>query len=207
MKSNSRNIKHALLAALALALCWPLASSAQELRTVNDTIYNPKIVFSHAPNTYEIAGIRVEGVDNYDENIIIGYSGLSIGQRIEIPGEELKATAKRFWRQGLFSKVQIVVEKMYHDQAWLVFNLRQQPRVSQVNYNGVKSGEKKDLMERLNFQQGSQMSPYIADRIKVIVERYFANKGFGQVTCEVTQVSVFSKQNEVIVNNNVYNHD
>ena len=207
MKSNPRNIKHALWTALTLALCWPLASSAQEMRTVNDTIYNPKIVFSHAPNTYEIAGIRVEGVDNYDENIIIGYSGLSLGQRIEIPGEELKATAKRFWRQGLFSKVQILVEKMYEDKAWLVFNLRQQPRVSQVNYTGMKSGEKKDLIERLNFQQGSQMTPYIADRIKVIVERYFANKGFGQATCEVTQVPDLSKQNEVIVNINVDKHE
>ena len=115
MKSNSKNIKHALLAAIAVAMCWPVAANAQEMRTVNDTIYNPKIVFTNAPNTYEIAGIRVEGVDNYDESIIIGYSGLAVGQRVEIPGEDLKTAAKRFWRQGLFSKVQIVVEKMYED--------------------------------------------------------------------------------------------
>ena len=187
MKSNSKNIMHVLLAAVAVAMCLPMGANAQEMRTVNDTIYNPKIVFTNAPNKYEIAGIRVEGVDNYDENMIIGYSGLAVGQRIEIPGEDLKTAAKRFWRQGLFSKVQIVVEKMYGDQAWLVFNLRQQPRVSQVNYNGVKSGEKKELIERLNFQTGSQITPNIADRIKIIVEKYFAGKGFGQATCEVVQ--------------------
>ena len=201
------NMKHLLLALLYLAMFTPVAANAQETRTVNDTIYNPKIVFTGTPTQYEIAGIRVEGVDNYDESIIIGYSGLAIGQRIDIPGEDIKAAAKRFWRQGLFSKVQILVEKIYHDQAWLVFNLRQQPRVSQVNYNGMKGGEKKDIIERLSFQPGSQMTPNIADRIKVIVEKYYANKGFGQATCEVVQVPDLSKQNEVIVNINVDKHE
>ena len=128
------NIRHILLALLLLAVASPVTVNAQETRTVNDTIYNPKIVFTGTPTKYEIAGLRVEGVDNYDENIIIGYSGLSVGQRIDIPGDDIKAAAKRFWRQGLFSKVQIKVEKIYNDQAWLVFDLRQQPRVSQVNY-------------------------------------------------------------------------
>ncbi len=185
----------------------PAALSAQDTYTANDTIYNPKIVFTASPTQYQIAGIRVEGVDNYDDNIIIGYSGLAVGQHVDIPGDDLKAAAKRFWRQGLFSKVQILVEKIYQDQAWLVFNLRQQPRVSQVNYNGMKSGEKKDIIERLSFQPGSQMTPNIADRIKLLVEKYYANKGFGQATCEVVQVPDLSKQNEVIVNINVDKHE
>ena len=207
MKRQSINIKHVLLTLMAVALLMPVAVNAQETRTVNDTIYNPKIIFTGTPSKYEIAGIRVEGVENYDENIIIGYSGLAVGQRIDIPGEDIKTAAKRFWRQGLFSKVQIRVEKIYKDQAWLVFNLRQQPRVSQVNYNGMKSGEKKDIMERLNFQVGSQMTPNIADRIKIIVEKYYANKGFGQATCEIVQEPDLSKQNEVIVNINVDKHE
>ncbi|HAP49765.1 MAG TPA: outer membrane protein assembly factor BamA, partial [Porphyromonadaceae bacterium] len=103
---------------------------AQDTYTRNDTIYNPKIVFTGSPSRYEIAGIKVEGVDNYEDNIIIGYSGLVLGQRIDIPGDDLKSAAKRFWRQGLFSKVQIAVEKICGEKAWLVFNLRQQPRVS-----------------------------------------------------------------------------
>ena len=202
-----KSIKHMLLAALAMLSMAPAAMQAQETYTSNDTIYNPKIIFKGTPSQYVIAGIRVEGVDNYDENIIIGYSGLAVGQRIDIPGDDIKAAAKRFWRQALFSKVQIQVEKIYQDQAWLIFNLRQQPRVSQVNYNGMKSGEKKDLIERLSFQPGSQMTPNIADRIKMIVEKYYANKGFGQATCEVEQVPDLSKQNEVIVNINVDKHE
>ena len=202
-----KSIKHTLLALLAMASMSQASMHAQGTYTSNDTIYNPKIIFTASPTQYEIAGIRVEGVDNYDETIIIGYSGLAVGQRVDIPGDDIKAAAKRFWRQGLFSKVQIQVEKIYQDQAWLVFNLRQQPRVSQVNYNGMKGSEKKDLIERLSFQPGSQMTPNIADRIKLIVEKYYANKGFGQATCEVVSVPDLSKQNEVIVNINVDKHE
>lgn len=172
---------------------------AQETRTVNDTIYNPPVVFSGHHPKYEIAGIKVTGADNYEDYIIIGYSGLSVGQRVEIPGDDLKAAAKRFWRQGLFSKVQIKVEKVYGDKAWLEFVLQQQPRISQVNYVGMKSGEKKDVSERLGLSPGNQMTPNIADRIKIIVQKYFADKGFDKATVEVVQKEDLSKKNEVIV--------
>ena len=187
----------------ALGIFHANAQNTSETYTVNDTVYNPKVIFTSAPSKYEIAGIKVEGVDNYEDDIIIGYSGLTVGQRVEIPGDDIKAAVKRFWRQGLFSKVQIKVEKTYQDKAWLIFSLRQQPRVSQVNYNGVKGGEKKDLQERLGVVVGSQMTPNIANRIKQIVEKYYAAKGFGNVTCNVTQAEDLSKKNEVIVDINV----
>ena len=181
-------------AILLLVSILALATSvkAQETYTVNDTIYNPKVVFSGHHPKYEIAGIKVTGADNYEDYIIIGYSGLSIGQRVEIPGEDIKNAAKRFWRQGLFSKVQIKVEKVYGDKAWLEFDLQQQPRISQVNYLGMKGGEKKDVIERLGLTPGNQMTPNIADRIKIIVQKYFADKGFDKATVEVIQKEAVS---------------
>lgn len=170
-----------------------------QTRTVNDTIYNPKVIFSGNPQKYEIAGIKVTGVDNYEDYIIIGYSGLAVGQRIDIPGDEITNAAKRFWHQGLFSKVQIKVDKIYGNKAWLEFVLRQQPRVSVINYVGMKKGEQKDITEKLGLQVGNQMTPNIADRIKMIVEKYFKDKGFEKVTCEVNQREDLSKQNEVLV--------
>ncbi|MDO4511621.1 MAG: POTRA domain-containing protein [Bacteroidales bacterium] len=184
-----------LVSLLALAT----NARAQETRTVNDTIYNPKVVFSGHHPKYEIAGIKVTGADNYEDYIIIGYSGLSIGQRVEIPGDDIKNAAKRFWRQGLFSKVQIKVEKVYGDKCWLEFVLQQQPRISQVNYVGMKGGEKKDVQERLGLSPGNQMTPNIADRVKLIVQKYFADKGFDKATVEVLQKEDLSKKNEVIV--------
>ena len=63
----------------------------------NDTIYNPNIVFTGMPKKYEIAGIRVTGLQNYEDYIVIGYSGLAVGDVIEIPGDDITNAAKSGW--------------------------------------------------------------------------------------------------------------
>lgn len=181
----------------------PIASA----QTQNDTIYNPKIVYTGMPQKYEIAGIKITGADNYEDYIILGYSGLSVGQRVYIPGDELTAAAKRFWRQGLFSKVQIKVEKMYKDKAWLEIVLRQQPRIASINYIGMKKGEREDIKERLGLMKGNQFTQNIAARTKQIVEKYYDDKGFKNAEVNVVQKEDLSNANEVIVDIVVDRHD
>ncbi|MDE7495233.1 MAG: outer membrane protein assembly factor BamA, partial [Muribaculaceae bacterium] len=138
--------------ASALDLTLPVAS---------DTIYNPDVIYSPMPRSYEIAGINVKGVNNVDDYVIIGYSGLSVGEKVEIPGDDITNAVKRFWRQGLYSKVQIKVTKIVGDKAWLEIDLRQQPRMSELRFEGVKGGERKDLNERLGMVEGQQLTPNI----------------------------------------------
>lgn len=183
-----------LLLTAIVALC----SSASAVEQ-NDTIYNPAIIYSPMAKTYEIAGLRVTGLEYYEDYIIIGYSGLAVGDKIEIPGNELTNAAKRFWRQGLFSKIQIKVEKICGDKAWLVFDLRQQPRISKIEYLGVKKGEREELEERLNLQPGNQITQNIVNRAEDIVAAFFKNKGFGNVEVKVRQTPDLSKENEMIV--------
>ncbi len=173
-----------------------LSSSAQEK---NDTIYNPNVVFSGMPRKYEIADIKVTGADNYDDHIVIGYSGLKLGDVVEIPGNELTNAAKRIMRQRLFSQVQIKVLKTVGNEAWLEFNLRQQPRISHVNYIGMKKGEREDLQEQLQLLKGNQITPNDINRATAIVKKYFDNKGFGNATVKINQTEDLSNKNEMIV--------
>ena len=160
------------IALLAIfSLCFSSKAAEQ-----NDTIYNPNIIFSSMPKTYEIAGLRVTGLQYYEDYIVIGYSGLAVGDRIEIPGNEITNATKRFWRQGLFSKIQIKVEKICGDKAWLVFDLRQQPRISKIEYVGVKKGEKEDLETRLNLMPGNQITQNIVNRAEDIVAAFISSK-------------------------------
>ena len=115
-----------------------MIAGALSAQTPVDTVFEPKVVYSGLPHTYEIAGITVTGADNYEDYLIIGYSGLKVGERVEIPGDEITQASKRLWHQGLFSSVQIKVEKLAGDKAWLNINLRPQPRIAAVNYHGMK---------------------------------------------------------------------
>ena len=69
----------AFLAAF-IALC-PLRASAGQAEP--DTIYNPTVVYTGMPKTYQIAGITVTGAPEYDDFIVIGYSGLKVGDKID----------------------------------------------------------------------------------------------------------------------------
>ncbi len=172
-----------------------------------DTIYNPNVIFSSLPRSYEIADIKVSGADNYEEFVVIGYSGLKVGDVVDVPGTELTSAAKRLMRQGLFSQVQIKIVKIAGDKVWIEFALRQQPRISTVNYNGMKKGEKEDLQERLQLMKGNQITQNIVNRATKIVEQYFAEKGFKNADVKIELTEDLSHKNEMIVDINVNKHD
>lgn len=187
-----------------MAVVSALGAQAQVLDikppTPVDTIYNPDIIYSPLPKTYEIADIRVSGVPTSDDYLIIGYSGLSVGDRVEIPGDEISSAVKRFWRQGLYSKVQINVDKIAGDKVWLEIALKQQPRMSQMIFTGVKSGEKKDIEQRLGMVEGQQLTPNIISQAKRIIESYYGKKGFKNAQVIITQQPDLSKENMVNLN-------
>ena len=184
---------------LFLSLLMPYAAGAFAQNAPADTIYNPEIIYSPIPRTYEIAGISVSGVSHVEDYVIIGYSGLNVGEKIEIPGDAISNAVKRFWRQGLYSKVQINVTKIAGDKAWLEISLRQQPRLSELRYSGVKSGEKKDINERLGMVAGQQLTPNILARAKQIVENYYGAKGFKNANVIIKRDPDLSKENQEIV--------
>lgn len=170
---------------------------------VTDTIYNPDIIYSPIPKTYEIAGMTVTGIPNAEDYLVIGYSGLSIGDRIEIPGDAITQAVKRFWRQGLYSKVQINVTKIAGDKVWLEFALQAQPRMSELRFSGVKNGERKDLETRLGMVSGQQLTPNIVAQVKKLTLEYFEKKGFKNADVTVVQEPDLSKENQVFLNVNV----
>lgn len=189
----------ALIAMLAFAA--PLRG-----QVASDTIINPPVIYSGVPNTYEIAGIRVSGADNYADYNVIGYSGLKVGDRIELPGPDVTTAAKRLMRQGLFAQAQIVLEKTVGDKAWILLKMRTQPRISEVRYTGMKKSEREDLQKRLQLMQGNQITQNIVNRATDIVKKYFADKGFGNADVKIRLDDDLSKENEQIVTIGVDKH-
>ncbi|MDE6430771.1 MAG: outer membrane protein assembly factor BamA, partial [Duncaniella sp.] len=189
---------------LLSSLSGPLSVNAQ---APADTIYNPTILFTGLPKTYEIADIQVKGADNYEDYIIINYTGLKPGDIITIPGPDLTNASKELWRQGLFSKVQITVDKVVGNKVYLSFNLRQQPRIGAINYHGVKKGEQQDLEEALQLRKGNQITQNIVNRAEQIISKYYSNKGFGNATVKINLTDDLSHPNEVLVDINVDKND
>ena len=177
-----------LLAALTLGT----GASAQK-------IVDPEISYAGTPRTCVIGGIAVSGVEGYEDYMLTGISGLSVGQKIQVPGSELTDAVKRYWRHGLFSKAQVAVDSIVDNKAYLHFYLALRPRVSTINYSGVKKSEREDLEAKLGLLRGSQITPNMIDRAKLLAKRYFDDKGYKNAEVNIMQRDDVTGKNQVIL--------
>jgi outer membrane protein insertion porin family len=191
-----------LIIAALISVCGGSVAQAQE---VSDSVSEakPVILYSGTPKKYEIADIKVDGVKNYEDYVLIGLSGLSVGQTISIPGDDITGAIKRYWRHGLFSNVQITAEKIQDGKVWLKINLTQRPRISDIRYHGVKKSEKQDLEAKLGLVKGSQITPNLVDRAKTLIKRYYDEKGFKNAEVIISQHDDTSAENQIFVDVNI----
>lgn len=138
-------------------------------------------------HTYEIADIKVTGADSYEDFVLIGFSGLAVGDRIEVPGDAITKSMKRFWKQGLFSDVKINATKIQGGKIWLEIALQQRPRVSEVTYNGLKKSQREDVEAKVGINRGAQMTPNLVDKAKQVIRKYLGEKGYHNASVEVVQ--------------------
>ena len=184
----------------------PLAQGNDSVPAVavpNDTVYNPTVNHnSTVGRRYTIRGIEVTGADNYEDYVLIGFSGLSVGQTISVPGDEVSKAIKRFWKQGLFSDVRITLEKVRGDDCWIKIALTQRPRIANIEYDGVRKSEREDLDAQMGVAKGSQVTPNIIDRAKTIIKRYYDGKGYKNAEVDIRQTD--SDMGENMVDLTVY---
>ena len=172
---------------MAIPMAAQVDTSSVYTDTVDALAVVPTIEYTMQRKTYEIAGISVTGADSYEDFVLIGFSGLAVGDKIEVPGDQITKSLKRFWKQGLFSDVKFKATKIEGDKIWLEIALKQRPRVSDIAYNGLRKSEQEDLEVKVGIQKGGQMTPDLADRAKKIVKGYLDEKGFYNAEIQVLQ--------------------
>ena len=177
---------------VALCLCG-LNASAQ------GKIVYPDISYAGTPKTLVLGGINVSGIEGYEDYMLAGISGLSVGQEIMVPGNEITDAVKRYWRHGLFSDVKISADSIVGDKIYLHVSLAMRPRVSVINYVGLKKSEREDMENKLGLLKGAQITPNMIDRAKILAKRYFDDKGFKNADIEVRQRDDVSNKNQVIL--------
>ncbi len=184
---------------LTFLLIISLACSVAAQDTTDGQPSKNILDYSLTPKEYYIGGITVDGVKNYDDFLLIGLSGLSVGQRVSIPGEEITKAVRRYWQNGLFSNVSISLDSIAGDSAFLHIQLTQRPRISKINYHGIKKGDRDELDKKLGLVKDNQLTPNMIDRAKLLAEKYFADKGYKNAQVEVTQYDDPAAPDKVIV--------
>ena len=162
-------------------------------------IVRPDISYAGTPRTCKVAGLTVSGIEGYEDYVLIGISGLRIGQEVSVPGNEITDAVKRYWRHGLFSDVAILADSIVGDQVYLHIQLAARPRISTINYVGLKKSEREDMEKKLGIIKGGQVTPNIIDRAKILAKRYFDDKGYKNADINIVQRDDAGNPGQVIL--------
>lgn len=164
-----------------------------------DKIIHPDINYAGTPRTVVIGGIAVSGVQGYEDYMLSGISGLSVGQTITVPGNDITDAVKRYWKHGLFSDVSISADSIVGNKIYLNIYLQTLPRVSEINYIGLKKSEREDMESKLGLLKGGQVTPNTISRAKFLAKKYFDDKGFNNADIDIMQRDDVSNKNSVIL--------
>ena len=190
---------------IALTCLW--MSGGRLYAQYEERIVDPVIDYQRTPQKYYIGDITVEGVKTYDDFVLIGLSGLTKGQRITVPGEDITRAVQRYWKNGLFSNVAIKADSIVGDSIYLHIILASRPQISQININGVKKSEREDLETKLGLVKGMQLMPTSLQRARIWGKKYFDDKGYKNAEIEFVQRDDVSEPGKVIIDVNVDKKD
>ena len=151
-----------------LALFTTLAAGAQNTPT---KIINPDITYSASHPRYELGGLAIEGAKNFDPELLASISGLTVGEVYEVPGTQIAEAVRRYWAQKLFSNVEITADSIVGNKIYLRVKLTPQPRISSINYSGVKKSEREDCEKIAGLQVGNQINTDVANRAKHFIKK------------------------------------
>ena len=175
--------------------------SCLALRAQDGTV---EIDYNH-PRKYFVGGVSVEGNSYFSSQQIIQLTGMQKGMELTIPGEDVSGIVRRLWLQRYFEDVSLNIDHLGEtpDTAYIKIVIKERPRVSRWSFSGIKSGDKKELQDRLNLRRGGEFSEYVEKTSSDIIKRYYAEKGFlnATVNAEVQTDSIV--KNAIRVNFNV----
>ena len=199
------------ISALALAfmtLAWPLAAQEQSSEPQADTTKVERYFDENAPmfqtaggkqQQYYIRKVNVRGLEHLDPDLVKASAGLVDGDSILLPSNFISNVISRLWSQRYFADVKIGAE-IEGDSLDLEVFLKERPRVFNWEFEGISTGKKKDIMEKLQLRRNSELSDYILDKNVKLIKEYWSEKGFrnAQVNYRIEQDSVRDQYANVI---------
>ena len=139
------------------------------------------------PKEFTIAGIEVECSEYTDKNIVRLLSGITYGDKVQIPGDKISEAIKNLWKQSLFEDVKIYLVKTIGDDAFLKIAVVEKPRLSKFSFRGnVKKNDADEIRGKIRLIREKVVTDYTIGYIKNIVKDFYVNKGFYHTQVTIT---------------------
>jgi len=181
--------------AVVLYLMWSVNAYSQIGLNLGG---DPKPTISYSsPKEYELAEIEVSGTEFLDNNALISLSGLKVGDRIKVPGDEVTNALKKLYGQGIIEDIKIYLTKVEDGKAYLNIEVKERPRMRSVKFSGINNTQQGELSDLIDPIRGKVVTDALVKNIEMGIRTHFVEKGYLN-----TEVSV-KQQKDTILRNSV----
>jgi outer membrane protein insertion porin family len=168
-----------------------LSSRAQVTRDTTPVSIDPELenlARSTTPREYTIASIRIAGTKYLDEQLLVSISGLTVGDKVMIPGgDNFSKAITNLWKQNLFSNVRILYTKIDGNNIHLEINVMERPRLSNFFFKGIKKSESEELTGKAGLVKGRVITENVKRNAVEAIQKYYVEKGFKGVDVEIIE--------------------
>jgi outer membrane protein insertion porin family len=178
----------------ALLSGWLQFASGQ----IQSSSYDSVIVDYSNPKSYIIGAITVSGTQYLDKDILIALAGIKVGDKIDIPSQEISKALKNLWKQDLFANVIIYADHLNGDTAILNYVLEERPRLSGFTFRGIKKSDQDDIREKIKLNRGKVLTDNVKVNTVNIIKSFYDEKGYTHASVEVKEVPDSSQQNSML---------
>ena len=152
--------------------------------------------------TYVLDSILVSGLETYNAQTVISYSGLRKGQELAVPGEEISGLINKLWGLELFSDINLYVTKVVGKKITIEIEIEELPTLSEVKIKGIKKGRIESIISDTELTVGKKLSESFLTNTKNFIQNKYKKEGFlnTKVALNTIKDSVEGNAYKMVVN-------
>ncbi len=159
--------------------------------TTGPVSVNPELIAlatSKTPKEYTLAGIKITGSKYLDESLLVSVSGLTVGDKVMIPGgENFSRAITKLWNQNLFSNIAIYFTALNGNDIYVEINVSERPRLQNFYFKGISKSDADDLKTKTGLVKGRVVTENMKQTAIENIQKYYADKGFQSVSIKITE--------------------
>tara|TARA_R110001632_G_scaffold190069_2_gene310652 strand:- start:3306 stop:5882 length:2577 start_codon:yes stop_codon:yes gene_type:complete len=127
---------------------------------------------------YEIGSIEVTGTTTYNENTVIAFTGLRVGEKLYLPGEKISNVIKKLWDLELFSDINLFVVSIEGEKVGLRLDIQEVPELNAVQIRGIKEKKGAPFIKDNGLNKGAKVTENLITTTKNFIENHYRKKGY-----------------------------
>ena len=144
---------------------------------------------------YILGGLEVTGLQTYNEQTVVTFTGLRVGQPITIPGDDISAVINKLWDLSLFSSLDFYITNVEGEKIFLELAIKERPVLSKITVYGVKKRKIGDILDDTDLKKGKKITESLIANSKNYIENKYKKQGYLNTKVHIATATDTSETN------------